>query len=350
MVGSWKVRSPLRGLVVVLSLLCVLAVPATALATPPNITDFYFDPMGPLPYEGGTIEVHAQIASDAEPVVADAVITGPTTYTVRLSTSPGGDTSGLVNIPGNPTREPVSWRVDVRATDENGESSTQTVGSIGVDPDPVDDPPAVSDASVSPSNVPSGGGTVTLSARASDRYGITEANAVVTRPDGTDETVPLTNAGGDLYTAQYSVPANTGTTGQSYLVNFVFEDDAGQESSLAYGFGVDAPPATTGKLKVSVGSLHFGDVRVGRIATRWFYVTNTGASSTQPLTATLTSSHARFSVAGASTITVAPGETKAVPVVFRPTSEGVRTGRISVKRADGKQSTLGVDVDGRGVR
>jgi len=351
MLGSRKVRSPLRGLVVVVAVLgALLTLPAAALATPPNITDFYFDPMGPLPYEGGTVQVYAQVDSDADPVVVDALVSGPgSSYTVRLSTTPDGYTTGLVNIPANQTRDPVSWTIQVRAVDANDESSTQTVGHIGVDADPVDDPPAVSDALVSPANVPSGGGTVTLSARASDRYGISEANAVVSRPDGTDETVPLTNTSGDLYSAQYTVPANTETTGQSYLVNFVFKDDAGQESSLAYGFGVDALPATTGNLKVSVTSLHFGDVKVGRIATRWFLLSNTGASSTAPLTGSVASSGGPFAVAGVRTFTLAPGETKWFPVTFRPTSAGTRTGRIAVKRDDGRQSTLGVAVDGRGT-
>jgi len=46
---------------------------------------------------------------------------------------------------------------------------------------------------------------------------------------------------------------------------------------------------------------------------------------------------------------LAPGETRAVPVVFRPTSAGVRTRRIAAKRADGRQPSLGVDLEGSGI-
>lgn len=352
MLGSRMVRAGLRRAVVALAALgLLLALPGAALAAPPNITDPYLDPSLPLPPEGGTVEVHAQIDADAEPVTATALISGPTSYSVALSTAFGGATSGLVTIPANSSANPVEWVVQIRAVDGNGESSTQTVGVVTVEGNPFDEPPIVWDASATPTTVPSGGGTVALAVSATDTRGISEVSADVTRPDGTHVVVPLEPVGGDRFTGTYAAPANTGTTAQAYLVTFIATDDIGQQSTTAVGFAVaaPAPPPSTGTLVVHPGTLRFGDVKVGRTATRWLTVKHTGPRSAKPISGTVTSSGAPFAVVGTSTFTLRPGQSKAFRVTFHPTTPGRRTGHIAVRRADGGRPTLGVAAEGRGT-
>lgn len=340
-------RLILAALATIAALLTLPAL-ATAQGDPPVIRDGNLDPSS-LGHDGGTVNISVQIDAEAEPITTDAEVVGPNgSFSVRLSTAFGGHATGSVDIPANFTPDPVSWSVEIHAADGNGSTASDFIGFVEVAGEPqFDEPPDVYDASVSPASVPSGGGNVALAVSASDLGGITEARANVVRPDGTVDTVALEQISETRFTGTYAAPANTTTSRRVYGVSFTAADDTGQETNLeTAGFSV---AAALGKLKASVRSLHFGDVKVGRIATRWFFLENTGAEGTPPLTVTLSSSHARFSVAGASTFTLAPGETRAVPVVFRPTSAGARSGRISVTRSDRRQPGLGVDVEGSGI-
>lgn len=76
-----------------------------------------------------------------------------------------------------------------------------------------------------PEQLSANGGDVTLCAAVADDVNVDHVNAVLTLPDSTVETVPLTRIGGtDLYCAVYSIPWNPGPDPLTYEVEFEAED------------------------------------------------------------------------------------------------------------------------------
>jgi len=92
-------------------------------------------------------------------------------------------------------------------------------------------PPSLSDIQVTPSQFRFVGGTMTISAKASDPSGIAEVWAEVLKPDGTKERVAMNLVGG-VYQGQYKVEANTSNDGRVYKVWVRARDGQGNETPL----------------------------------------------------------------------------------------------------------------------
>jgi hypothetical protein len=344
------------------SLILSAAVPA-ATPGPPVIVSASIDPaltspLPPLPQEGRTFQVHAQVEGGVPPLVANIWLVTDDSGWSRLpplDLSPTGEITGSVWLPANIKGTPMHWRLRLGVRDRHDRTAWKVLGDFEVEPTPWDPYPAVWPTELEDFRVSGDGGRVPLAASASDEGGIAPGGVVavwaeIFRLDGTlQDTVTLTQtaSASSRYTGEYAAPPNPGMTDLRYFIEYWAEDDFGQRDRRWGGTFLSVAP--TGKLRASLGALDFGDVPVGRIATRWVSLSNVGRATTEPLTVTLSSSHARFSVAGASTFTLAPGETRAVPVVFRPTSAGARSGRISVTRSDRRQPGFGVDVEGSGI-
>ena len=205
------------------ALVCTLFVLSSASAVAaqdnqaPVLSNFTAAP-GSLGPEGGTVTTITVDATDDIGVTA----VGATVYFAKgggaagvplVAADPGTpDTySGMVEIPSNHTHEPVGHGVEVTATDTNGETTLELLGWIDVDGQPVfDQAPYVFDATLSATSLPSGGGTFTIGATATDDRSISEVYAVVTDNDGGATYVPLERTSSDRFESPWTARQTQG--------------------------------------------------------------------------------------------------------------------------------------------
>jgi hypothetical protein len=120
-------------------------------------------------------------------------------------------------------------------------------------------------------------------------------------------------------------PAKTGTVFGSAAINFSASGKTVPLSVSLSGSGVTA----TGTLEVSPTAINFGDVLVGHSGSLSLKVTNAGNSALTTTRATI--SGTGFSMVGAlSGLTLQPGQSDSVVVVFDPAVTGSASGAISI--------------------
>ncbi len=335
-----------------------VATPGSALAedTPPLVSNGTITP-GSLPYLGGTVTISADAVDDVGVTTVYANVTNPDggLQSVQLIQSGPQTYSGTLTVGPNFTDSPVSYGIEVQATDTNGATDTQLIGSVDVDAQPqFDEAPIASDPTVEPRELPAAGGTVTISAAASDNRGISEVYANVVLPDGSSASVPLEGNASSRYEGTYRVPANTGTTAQQYAIEVVALDDIGQQGTVDAGVvtvAAPAPPPAAGRLTLTPRSLWLGQVRVGWSALRWAVLRNAGPKRSAPVAGVVRISGAPFSLpGGAIRFRLWPGQWRAVPVAFRPWAPGTYAGSLTVQRDDGAQAGLAVALQGKAVK
>ncbi|MDW8367208.1 MAG: hypothetical protein RMK49_15315 [Abditibacteriales bacterium] len=117
-------------------------------------------------------------------------------------------------------------------------------------------PPEVQDQRVRPATFRINGGQVTIRARVSDPSGVADVNALVSKPDGTTDLVPLALQRSDIYQATYNVADNVqaGAPPAIYIVRLRARDNANNEIPLPgvlvgtvtveAPFGPPAPPSS----------------------------------------------------------------------------------------------------------
>ena len=135
-------------------------------------------------------------------------------------------------------------------------------------------------------------------------------------------------------------PAQTGTITGSATVDFSASGKTIGLTVPVSGNGV----AATSVLEASPSALSFGDVTVGKSSSLALKVTNAGNSS-----ATITRSAVAgsgFSVSGLSALTLQPGQSDSVAVVFAPASTGSVSGNISIATSS---ATASVALSGSGI-
>jgi hypothetical protein len=349
--------SLLRLAVLLAALLATIAAtPGRALAedTPPLVSNGVITP-GSLPYLGGTVTISADAVDDVGVTTVYANVTNPdgSLQSVQLIQSGPQMYSGTLTVGPNFTDSPVSYEIEVQATDTNGATDTQLIGSVDVDAQPqFDEAPVASDPSVEPRDLPAAGGTVAISAAASDNRGISEVYANIVGPDGSSASVPLEPNESSRYGGTFNVPANAGATPQQYAIEVVALDDIGQPGTVDAGVvTVAAPVLAAGRLSITPRSLRFGQVRVGWSAWRWVVLRNAGAKRSAPVAGVVRALGAPFSLSGDEVrFRLWPGQTRAVPVSFRPWATGTYGGSLTVQRDDGAQAGLAVALQGKAVK
>ena len=357
-------RARWRRVGVLLAMLASLAVaPAGAGAqeqvdAPPVVTNVTASPSS-LPAEGGLVTIFADASDENGGVTwVQAEVTGPFggPETVLMGFTGVGQTySGSFTMPANFTDSPMNYSVVVQAIDLGGNSTWEWGSGITVDAAPqFDERPIVSDPTVAPRDLPSGGGASTIRVAASDDRSISEVYATVTRPDGSTTNVPLEGVSSSEFEGVFTAPANTGATAAQYAIEVTALDDIGQSASADAGLVTVAaapPPPIAAMLTVKPSQLAFQTIRVGDRKRESIVVRNIGKRSTGTVRGTVTVSGAGFALVGGGSAGVPfalrPGESKAVKVEFRPTSPGQYTGSVSVRRNDGAQPGLAVRLSGQ---
>jgi hypothetical protein len=135
-------------------------------------------------------------------------------------------------------------------------------------------------------------------------------------------------------------PAQTGAITGSASIDFSASDKTIGLTVPVSGNGV----ASTSALEASPSALSFGDVTVGKSSSLALKVTNAGNSSVTITRSAVAGSG--FSVSGLSALTLQPGQSDSVPVVFAPASTGSVSGNISISTIS---ATASVALSGSGI-
>jgi uncharacterized membrane protein len=135
-------------------------------------------------------------------------------------------------------------------------------------------------------------------------------------------------------------PSKTGAIAGSASVDFTA---SGKTAALTIPLSGDGI-SSTGSLDASPTALTFGDVTVGKSASLALNVTN-GGNSTITITRSATSGSG-FSMSGLSSLSLQPGQTHSVEVVFAPAVTGSVSGSITISTAS---RTVSVALSGSGV-
>jgi hypothetical protein len=199
--------------------------------------------------EGGTVTISATITSSAG--ISEAGITvelnggsGGQLGEEMHRTAPDSDTwTGDVSIPPNFSNDPINHNVDLSATGNDGGSALEIVGSIDQDGQiQFDQAPNVSITSVTPTELGSDGGNVTIQANADDDHSVSEVYVTLTGSDGSSTVVNLEGTSAQGWQGTFIAPANTSRSNPvTYTTQATALDDAGQ-SGFADGPQISVAP------------------------------------------------------------------------------------------------------------
>lgn len=339
----------------------LLAVPAGAAAcgesAPPQIKSASVSPSS-LPWEGGTIVVTTEVESDCGvEIYAEVKTSGGLQWSFQMLPTEETVNDSLkayraeIGAPANYDYQPFTYEITIRALDEFEGRREQFAGATELAGAPYE-PPVISNATVKPLRIGSGGGGVTISADITDNRSVTNAWAAVLLPNETIKDVTLNPVSSSHFEGFFKAPANPGATPQQYSVVVYAEDESGLRDWEEAGTFTVSP--LTGLLNAwTTEGSYFGRVAVGSTATRTVAVHNNGGPKTQPVEASISTSGAPFSIQGAIggkvDFTIAAGETKTFVVAFSPTSTGYKTGSAIISRTDGAQPNVSVNLSGQGV-
>jgi hypothetical protein len=326
---------------------------------PPAIVAGGLSP-GSLSYEGGNVQIRAEIVDDFGLFMTYVQIYRPdgSTELIQLFEGYEDNYSATLEVPPNYSDLPVEYGVEVQTYDTNGAYAASLIGGVQVEAAPqFDESPYVTNAELNPPFLPSEGGTVTISADAGDNRGLAGLFATVALPGGGSVEVPMNPTSSSHFEGTYEVPANAGPLAAEYLVEVVAQDDIGQEGRGTAGtitVAVPPPPPSSGKLEIWPGDRSFGSVKLGKRSERTVFVRNLPRKGGQPVEATaVVYGSSAFSLAGGSSavhFVLQPGEKRAFTVEFRPTAPGEQFGAFELIRDDGAQPGLVVELCGKGSR
>ncbi|HEV7482949.1 MAG TPA: hypothetical protein VGO13_07610 [Solirubrobacterales bacterium] len=367
------IESKHRGLllgILILTLVTLLLGPGRAAAeageedTGPVVSNARVSP-STLTYQGGSVAIDADVTDDFGITMVYAEVFGSSgiwesVQLIPSAINPAGVTtySGTLNLPPNYTDAPLSYGIEIQATDTNGALATAFAGEIEVAEQPqFDEAPFVSNPTVTPRQLTALGGPVKIRATATDNRSISFVHANVTMPGGGTTQIDMEPVNASEFEGVFDVPGNADASAKQYAIEIVAEDDIGQPGTADAGIVTVAPPLLPpagGPLTVSPASHSFGRVRLGHRAVRLIAVRNSGARGTPPVEGVIQASGAPFSLPRAGTdgihFRLRPGHTRAYVVSFRPTTVGAQAGSISITRADGAQPGLSTQLSGEGVK
>jgi hypothetical protein len=243
----------------------------------------------------------------------------------------------VVTLDPNHSADPFSYTFTVfaRDIDKNSEVSAPAGEVELAGEPPFDEPPSVSAASVSPTSLPAGGGSIVIRATATDNLGITESFATIDLPGGGTAVVALEPVSFTEFEGTYVVPANNLAGSLRYPVHVTVLDEAGGSDSADPGaVTVAGRGGKASKLKSNHKQLDFGTVRVGRTRQMRVEIKHEGDKRAAPIPLTLRTSGAPFQIF-TERLVLAPGKKAVVLVQFAPTAPGRATGSLIIERGDG---------------
>lgn len=312
-----------------------------------------------LGYEGGNVQIQAEVTDDVGVGTVYAEIYGPNgNQSMQLFEGFEHNYFGTLEVPANYSELSVEYQVEIQAYDSNNAYIASLIGGVQVEAAPqFDEAPYLTSTELFPSYFPAEGGTVTIRADAGDNRSLSGLFAMVSLPGGGSTEVGMYAISSNQFEGTFTAPPNTGTLAAEYVVEVVAQDDIGQEARASAGIvTVEAPPLVPGpgRLETWLPNRSFGSIHVGGVAERLVSIRNVKEKKSAPIEATarLVGSPA-FSLPGAPAegvhFTLEPGSRQVIPIEFRPPTAGSQTATLEVVRADGGQG-FGVNLSGQGVQ
>jgi centrosomal CEP192-like protein len=315
---------------------------------------------GNLGYEGGNVQIQAEVTDDVGVGTVYAEIYGPNgNQAIQLFEGFEHNYFGTLEVPANYFESPVEYQVEIQAYDSNNAYIASLIGGVQVEAAPqFDEAPYISSTEMFPQVLPSEGGQVTIRAEAGDNRSLSGLFAMVYLPGGGSTEVGMNAISSNQFEGTFTAPPNPGPLGAEYIVEVVAQDDIGQEARASAGIiTVEAPVLVpgAGHLETWLPNRSFGSVRVGGVGQRSVSIRNVKEKKSTPIEATVRLAGApAFSLPGAPAagvhFTLEPGARQVIPVEFRPTVAGSQTATLEVVRADGGQPGFAVALSGQGVQ
>jgi len=218
---------------------------------------------------GGTVTITATVTDDVAVNSVRAVITRPdgVQVPVALASQGGNNYQGTYAVSPNAGATAQSYQVEIRALDNSGNQATVDCGAVTVAvPDTT--APVLLNCAIAPRALPASGGSVAVTADATDNVSVQSVVAEIQRPDGTIVTAQLTSTGGSGYRGTIDLPANDTNATLTYLVRLVATDSTGNRTTQDCGAvtvaAVDRLAPSIANCSVSPGTLPFsgGTVQV----------------------------------------------------------------------------------------
>ncbi|MET0559420.1 MAG: hypothetical protein ABW065_12215 [Solirubrobacterales bacterium] len=326
---------------------------------PPTLGYTAVEP-GSLGYEGGNVQIHAEVSDDVGVSLVYAQIYGPFgNQSIQLLEGFQSNYFGTIQVPGNSSEQPVEYQVEIQAWDTNNAYIGSLVGSIQVEAAPqFDEAPYISSTEMFPQFLSSEGGPVTIRAEAGDNRALSGLFAMISFPGGAGTEVGMQAVEGNRFEGTFMAPPNAGPNPAEYIVEVVAQDDIGLEARAFAGtVTVEAPPVIPGPgvLETWLLDRNFGSVRVGSASQRVVAIRNVKRTQTGPIEVTARlAGPPSFSLVGSPGdsvhFTLQPGTRQEIPIEFRPTAAGPQNAALNVIRADGGQAGFGVNLSGSGVQ
>jgi|GEM_PF-932075 len=325
---------------------------------PPALGFTAVDPSS-LSYEGGNVQIQAEVTDDVGVSMVYAQIYGPFgSQSIQLLEGFQNNYFGTVQVPGNSSEQPVDYQVEIQAWDTNNAYIGSLVGGIQVEAAPqFNEAPYVSWTEMYPQVLPAEGGQVTIRAEAGDSQSLSGVFAMVSLPGGGSTEVGMGAISSNQFEGTFTAPPNSGPLAAEYTVEVVAQDDIGQEArAFAGNIAVEAPPLIPGPGELETWRLSrsFGSVPVGGEAERLVGIRNVLRKKSGPIEATVRLvGPPSFSLEGAPSGSVhfvlEPGTRQLIPVEFRPTETGSQSATLEIVRADGGQPGFAINFSGKGI-
>lgn len=309
-----------------------------------------------LPSSGGDVQITSHATDDHSVSEVSATVTDDegAEWVVDMDGVSSGVYQGTWPAPPNAAPDDHVYTLLVTATDDIGQQRYVNAGQVtvaGAPSPPVDGPPAITDASVTPDSLTSEGGVVEVSVHAYDDVGIASATADVDGPDGITRAVTLSSRGGGLYSAEVQLFSNSTADDQVWTFDVTVTDShgvavqasAGDVTVLAAPVVEPPPPAEVSLLDLSERTVRLTDTGRRARVEHSVTLTNTGTDAVAGRIGGL----ARPFMSPVRDFALGVGESVTITVVFRTSTPGRYVDRLEVIRDDGEQASLGTRLIGR---
>jgi hypothetical protein len=213
-----------------------------------------------LPADGGRLNVMLEVRDnvDDEDLSASATLVGPNgSVDIPLTRVPGPAAGpathttalfvGSTVVPRNDLECAIGFSAVGTGTDRSGNVGMAS-NSLSQDGQPDVTPPMLSDCLASPPTLPPSGGGVSLGVTATDACGVQSAIAILTRPGGSQQIVPLFHGSQNRWTGTVPIPPNQTPVAERYGVRFEARDPTGNVGMLPCN-DIEVLPSATGDIE-----------------------------------------------------------------------------------------------------
>src|ERR1700742_3632591 len=186
-----------------------------------------------LGYEGGNVQIQAEVTDDVGVGTVYAEIYGPNgNQAIQLFEGFEHNYFGTLEVPANYSESSV----EIQAYDTNNAYIASLIGGVQVEAAPqFDEAPYITATEMFPQVLPSEGGQVTIRANAGDNRSLSGIFVMVSLPGGGSTEIGMYAISSDQFEGTFTAPPNSGPLAAEYVVEVVAQDDIGQEARASAG-------------------------------------------------------------------------------------------------------------------